>query len=103
MFSLNSVKRIFNALLPSRGTVPTPQVASHHLVFSIPAHLLLSITLYSGKKLIGSTQNISESGLTIIITTLSAGARSISEGDELRVMLDLHPLGTVEMNCLVVS
>src|SRR3954462_4583744 len=107
MFSLNSVKRIFSALLPSRRTVASPQVAPHNLVVSVPARLLLSITFNedsaadSGKKLIGSTQNISESGLNVTITTLNAGTRPISEGDELRVTLDIHPLGAVEMNCLV--
>jgi hypothetical protein len=108
MFSLNSVKRIFRAFLPSRRTGASPQGVPHYFVVSIPARLLLSITFnddstaYSGKKLIASTQSISESGLIAIVATLSAGTRSLSEGDELQVTLDLHPLGLVEMNCLVV-
>ena len=101
------MKRLLRNLSLFRRAPEPPQVASR-FVASVPARLLLSIAHAKGcrghsqKKLIGSTQNISESGLAIIVPTLSDANGPISEGDELRVTLDLHPLSMVEMNCLVV-
>jgi hypothetical protein len=105
---LDAVKRIFRAAPASRRTPTQPQTALSFVV-SLSTRLLLSISPDSaapneafGQKLIGTTRNISESSLVVVVPTLQAGQHIISESSEVRVALDLHPLGLVEMNCLVV-
>jgi len=104
---LNAVKRLLRSLLPSRRSPEPPQTALHFVV-AVPARLLVSISPESAARsggpsqtLIGATQNISESVLAVLASSVELGNGPISEGDELFVTLELHPLGIVEMSCLV--
>lgn len=102
------MKHLLRSLLPSRRSPEPPQIALHFVV-SIPARLLVSISPESAARrsggpsqtLIGATQNISESVLAVLVPSVNLGNGPISEGGELFLTLELHPLGVVEMSCLV--
>jgi hypothetical protein len=81
----------------------------------VEARLLLSVSLaqegeeraggavFGGSKLIGSTCNVSETGLAIILPSLRIGQTLITaEGCVLRIALDIYPAGLVEMEAAVV-
>ena len=79
----------------------------------IGARLLLSISLPHGeerpgadaraRQLIGSTRNVSETGLAIVVPTLRVGSNLITEENcTLRIVLDIYPEGVVEMDATVV-
>ncbi|HEY6189283.1 MAG TPA: PilZ domain-containing protein [Pyrinomonadaceae bacterium] len=79
----------------------------------ISARLLLSISLPNAQErpgadararlLIGSTRNVSETGLAIVVPTLRVGSNLITEENcTLRIVLDIYPEGVVEMDAVVV-
>jgi hypothetical protein len=79
----------------------------------IGARLLLSISLPNAQErtgadartrlLIGSTRNVSETGLAIVVPTLRVGSDLITEENcTLRIVLDIYPEGVVEMDAVVV-
>jgi hypothetical protein len=79
----------------------------------VEARLLLSISLAQGEerakdalgasKLIGSTCNVSETGLAIVLPSLRIGQTLITEeASVLRIVLDIYPAGLVEMDATVV-
>jgi len=91
-----------------RRTPAADEQAAPRFVVSTPAHLVVGIadaramhSAGTGRKLIGGTHNISASGLAVLVPSLDTGSRAIMEGTELKILLDLHPLGTVEMDGLV--
>jgi hypothetical protein len=79
----------------------------------IEARLLLSVSLTGvdvaaperperPSKLIGSTRNLSENGLAIVLPSLRIGSGLITdEGHTLRIVLDIYPAGLVEMDATV--
>lgn len=79
----------------------------------IQARLLLSITLPHAQErpapaprplmLIGSTRNVSETGLAIVVSSLRVGSSLITEENcALRIVLDIYPAGVVEMDAVAV-
>jgi hypothetical protein len=59
--------------------------------------------LISSDKLIGSTRNISETGLAVVLNSLRIESRLITdEGCKLRIVLDIYPQGLVEMEAIAV-
>jgi hypothetical protein len=79
----------------------------------INARLLLSISLPGAeekpgaparsRQLIGSTRNVSETGLAIVLPSLRVGTSLITEENcVLRIVLDIYPEGVVEMEGAVV-
>ncbi|HEX8140443.1 MAG TPA: PilZ domain-containing protein [Pyrinomonadaceae bacterium] len=81
----------------------------------VEARLLLSVSLAQegeervggaapgGSKLIGSTCNVSETGLAMILPSLRIGQSLITEeGCVLRIVLDIYPAGLVEMEASLV-
>jgi len=80
----------------------------------VEARLLLSVSLaegeekaggaaFGGSKLIGSTCNVSETGLAIVLPALRIGQTSITEeGCVLRIVLDIYPAGLIEMEATLV-
>lgn len=75
----------------------------------IDARLLLSISLPNveekpgaaarPRQLIGSTRNVSETGLAIVVSSLRVGTSLITEENcALRIVLDIYPEGVVEMD-----
>lgn len=75
----------------------------------IDARLLLSISLPGAedepgaqarpRQLIGSTRNVSENGLAVVLPTLRVGPTLITEENcALRIVLDIYPEGVVEMD-----
>lgn len=94
---LDSVKSLLR-----RPPVAEEQPAPRFVV-SVPARLLTSLSHAGGPgKVVAATVNISASGLAILVPNLYVGTRPVGEGSELKITLDLHPLGTVEMKGLVV-
>ena len=54
-------------------------------------------------KLIGSTRNVSESGLAIVVSSLRVGSRLVTEENcALSVVLDIYPKGLIEMEAMAV-
>ncbi len=54
-------------------------------------------------KLIGSTRNISESGIALVVPSTRVGFRFITEENcILRIVLEIHPKGLVEMEAMTV-
>lgn len=79
----------------------------------IQPRLLMSVSFADGEagttevissvKLIGSTRNISESGLAIVLNSLRIESRLITDEDcTLRIVLDIYPKGLVEMEAVAV-
>jgi PilZ domain len=80
----------------------------------VEARLLLSISLAQGgdgagpaapgaTKLIGSTCNVSETGLAMVLPSLRIGQTLITEeGCGLRIVLDIYPAGLVEIDAALV-
>jgi hypothetical protein len=79
----------------------------------IDARLLLSISLPNAdekpgaparpRQLIGSTRNVSETGLAVVLPSLRVGPSLITEENcVLRIVLDIYPEGVVEMDGAVV-
>ena len=110
-FHLNpdTVKRFLRTILSPRRAPARADEAAPRFVVALPARLLLSISHEEDttdgsarSKLIGSTENISASGAAVIVPSLYVGSRAISEGCAVRITLDLHPSGTVEMSGVVV-
>jgi hypothetical protein len=104
----DTVKRFLRTVLSLRRAPAPAAEPAPRFVVALPARLLLSIThdeeAASGttpQKLIGSTHNISASGVAVILPSLDVGHRAVGEGGAVRVTLDLHPLRTVELRCLV--
>lgn len=103
------MKRFLRTILSSRRAPARADEAAPRFVVALPARLLLSISHEeepagggAPPKLIGSTENISASGVAVILPSLYVGNRAIGEGGALRITLDLHPSGTVEMSGVVV-
>jgi PilZ domain len=103
------VKRFLRSILSPRRAPARPVEAAPRFVVALPARLLLSIShdeeAAGGsphQKLIGSTQNISASGVAVVVPSLYVGNRPVSEGGAVRITLDLHPQGTVEIGGVVV-
>lgn len=93
---LKSIKSLLQRT-PEADEQPAPR-----FVVSVPARLLLSLTHASGsEKVIAATLNISASGLAVLLPHLYVGTRQVREGTGLKITLDLHPLGTVEMDGVV--
>lgn len=89
---LDSIKSLL------RRTPEAAEQAAPRFVVCVPARLLLSLSHNSSPgKVIASTQNISASGLAVLVPHLYVGSHRLTEGEELKISLDLHPLGTVEM------
>lgn len=97
------MKRFLRTILSSRRAPPRPIEAAPRFVVAVPARLLLSISHEeetggsTPRKLVGSTHNISASGVAVIVASLYVGNRPVTEGGAVRITLDLHPLGTVEV------
>jgi hypothetical protein len=79
----------------------------------IQPRLLVSISLPDAQtrtgesedlmKLIGSTRNVSEIGLAIVVPTIRIGSYLITEAAcALRVVLDIYPKGLIEMDAVCV-
>ena len=79
----------------------------------IQPRLLMSVSFAEGEsgttevitseKLIGSTRNVSESGLAVVLSSLRIESHLITdEGCKLRVVLDIYPNGLVEMEAIAV-
>ncbi|HEX8144575.1 MAG TPA: PilZ domain-containing protein [Pyrinomonadaceae bacterium] len=79
----------------------------------VSARLLVGISLPDAQEkplasrppmqLIGSTRNISETGLAIVVPSLRVGSSLITEENcALRIMLDIYPAGLVEMDAIAV-
>lgn len=84
-----------------------------YLTAQVQPRLLLSISLPDAQKgtsqflgplkLIGSTRNISQSGLAVVVPSLRLSRRLITEEDcPLRIVLDIHPHGVVGMEAVTV-
>ena len=59
--------------------------------------------IISSEKLIGSTRNVSENGLAIVLSSLQIESRLITDEDcRLRIVLDIYPKGFVEMEATAV-
>lgn len=105
------VRRIIDSIRSLlRRTPGADEQATPRFVVAAPARLLAGITdgaaaqsAGTGRKLIGSTHNISAGAIAVLVTSLDMGSHLIAEGSALRVALDLHPLGTVEMDGLMVG
>lgn len=99
-----------------RGWLNNRRRAPRHAVqleTQIQPRLLMSISFADGEsetteiipsvKLIGSTRNISESGLAIVLSSLRIESRLITdEGCTLRIVLDIYPKGLVTMEAVAV-
>jgi hypothetical protein len=99
-----------------RGWLKNRRRAPRHdvqLETQIQPRLLMSVSLADGasrttevipsEKLIGSTRNISETGLAIVLNSLRIESRLITdEGCTLRIVLDIYPKGLVEMEAVAV-
>jgi hypothetical protein len=99
-----------------RGWLSNRRRAPRHAVqleTQIQPRLLMSISFADGEsgttevlttaKLVGSTRNISESGLAIVLSSLRIESRLITdEGCTLRIVLDIYPKGLVEMEAVAV-
>jgi hypothetical protein len=79
----------------------------------INVRLLLSVSLSEAQakptdatrpsRLIGSTRNVSETGLAIVVPSLRVGPNLITEENcSLRIVLDIYPSGLVEMEAVAV-
>ena len=84
-----------------------PNVAPRFVV-ALSARLLISMTHShdkgdenSGKKIIGSTRNISVSGIAIIVPSVYIGGREVTNGSTVRITLDLHPMGLIQLTGVV--
>lgn len=84
-----------------------------HLTAQIQQRLLLSISLPDAQKgtsqflgpvkLIGSTRNISKSGLAVVVPSLHISHRLITDEEcPLRIVLDIYPNGVVGMEAVTV-
>lgn len=99
-----------------RGWLANRRRATRHTVqleTQIQPRLLMSVSFADGEssttevissvKLIGSTRNISESGLAVVLNSLRIESRLITdEGCKLRIVLDIYPQGLVEMEAIAV-
>lgn len=99
-----------------RGWLSNRRRAPRHdvqLEAHIQPRLLLSISLPHAQartgesphllKLIGSTRNVSESGLALVVSTLRVGSHLITEEDcPLKIVLDIYPQGLIEMEAVAV-
>lgn len=93
---LESIKTLLRRS-PEADERPAPR-----FVVSVPARLLISLSHAGGAdRVVAATVNISASGLAVLVPHLYVGTRPAGEGSELKITLDLHPLGTVEMEGLV--
>jgi PilZ domain len=89
--------RSFMRRTPEAEEQPAPRFG-----VSVHARLLLSLSHADGPgKVIASTLNISASGLAVLVPDRYVDTRPVTEGSGLRITLDLHPFGTVEMDGLV--
>jgi hypothetical protein len=108
-FNPDTVKRFLRTILSPRRAPAQSAEAAPRFVVALSARLLLSISHdeeaaggSTSQKLIASTQNISASGVAVIVPSLYVGNRPVGEGGAVRITLDLHPLRTVELRGLVV-
>lgn len=99
-----------------RGWLSNRRRAPRHevqLEARIQPRLLLSISLPHAQvrtgesrqllKLIGSTRNVSESGLAIVVSTLRVGSSFITEENcTLQIVLDIYPKGLIELEAMAV-
>ena len=99
-----------------RGWIANRRKAPRHAVqleTHVQPRLLMSVSFMDGEsgttevipssKLIGSTRNISESGLAIVLSSLRLESRLITDEDcRLRIVLDIYPKGLVEMEAVAV-
>ncbi|HVG32741.1 MAG TPA: PilZ domain-containing protein [Pyrinomonadaceae bacterium] len=99
-----------------RGWFTNRRRAPRHSVqleTQIQPRLLMSVSFADGEsgttevipsvKLIGSTRNISETGLAVVLNSLRIESRLITdEGCKLRIVLDIYPRGLVEMEAIAV-
>jgi hypothetical protein len=99
-----------------RGWLANRRRAPRHpvqLETQIQPRLLMSVSFADGEssttevissvKLIGSTRNISETGLAVVLNSLRIESRQITdEGCKLRIVLDIYPQGLVEMEAIAV-
>jgi hypothetical protein len=99
-----------------RGWLSNRHRAPRHpvqLETQIQPRLLMSVSLADEEsrttdvmysvKLIGSTLNVSETGLAIVLKTLRIASRLITDEDcMLRIVLDIYPKGLVEMEAVAV-
>lgn len=100
--------KILRCLLPRRAgappDAPAPAAAPRFAV-ALPARLLLSLApegAPAGRRVIGSTLNVSETGLALVLPSPEAGGPGVSAGDRLDVQLEVYPAGVVGMMCEVV-
>ena len=99
-----------------RGWLSNRRRAPRHevqLEAQIQPRLLLSISVPNAQvragesrqllKLIGSTRNVSESGLAIVVSTLRVGSSLITEENcTLQIVLDIYTKGLIEMEAMAV-
>lgn len=99
-----------------RGWLNNRRRAPRHsieLETQIQPRLLMSVSFADGEssttelissvRLIGSTRNISETGLAVVLNSLRIESRLITdEGCKLRIVLDIYPQGLVEMEAIAV-
>ena len=94
----------------NRRQVPRHDV---QLEVRLQAHLLVSITLPQTQteipeslgpgQLIGSTRNVSETGLAIVVPSLRVGTRRITEENcTLNIVLDIYPAGLIDIDAVLV-
>ncbi|MBA3757219.1 MAG: PilZ domain-containing protein, partial [Nitrosomonas sp.] len=99
-----------------RGWLANRRRAPRHAVqleTQIQPRLLMSVSLADGGsgtrevitsvKLIGSTRNISETGLAIVLSSLRIGSRRITEENcTLQIVLEIYPGELIEMEAMAV-
>jgi PilZ domain len=99
-----------------RGWINNRRRAPRHpvqLETQVQPRLLMSVSFMDGEsgtteiisseKLIGSTRNVSENGLAIVLSSLQIESRLITDEDcRLRIVLDIYPKGLVEMEAMAV-
>lgn len=102
------MKRALRAVLSLlRRKRADPNVAPRFVV-ALHARLLISMTHSPdkgdenlGKKIIGSTKNITVSGIAIIVPSVYIGGREVTNGSTVRITLDLHPMGLIQLTGVV--
>jgi hypothetical protein len=111
---INQIASRLRALLGNRREAERYEVELEAEVEGqIGARLLLSVALAQPQekpadalrpsKLIGSTRNVSETGLAIVLSSLRLGSTLITEENcALRIVLDIYPDGLVEMDAVAV-
>jgi hypothetical protein len=94
------MKKILRLIRSLFEREPDDRRSAARVVVAAPARLLAGLSL-DGQKIVAATVNLSAAGLAVVVPSPHIGTRPISKDDRLRITLDLHPLGIVEMIGLV--